>query len=222
MEENLTQMKRNYLENNFRLQFISHYTDTISYLDGIRMALKGGCRWIQLRMKDVADEDVLPLAREAQRMCSEAGATFIIDDRVEMVKALHADGVHLGKNDMPISEARRILGSTYIIGGTANTIDDVKSHYADGADYVGCGPFRFTTTKKRLSPILGIEGYRSIISGMAEAGIGIPVVAIGGITPKDIPEIMATGVKGIAVSGSILRAADPTEMTRRILDVIRL
>lgn len=221
MEENLTDMKRNHLEKDFRLQFISHYTDTLSYLDGIRMALQGGCRWVQLRMKDVADEEVLPVARETQRMCREAGAAFIIDDRVEMAKALHADGVHLGKNDMPISEARRILGSTYIIGGTANTLDDVKSHYAAGADYVGCGPFRFTTTKKRLSPILGIDGYRSIISGMAEAGIGIPVVAIGGITTADIHGIMATGVKGIAVSGSILRAADPAAMTRMIMDATR-
>lgn len=222
MEENLTDIKRKHLESHFRLQFISHYTDTLSYLDGIRMALQGGCRWVQLRMKDAADEDVMPVAREAQRMCRETGAAFVIDDRVEMVKALHADGVHLGKNDMPISEARRILGDTYIIGGTANTLGDVRRHYADGADYVGCGPFRFTTTKKRLSPILGASGYRSIISGMQEAGIGIPVVAIGGITPEDIPEIMATGVKGIAVSGSILRADDPAAMTRMILDDIRL
>lgn len=222
MEENLTDMKREHLESHFQLQFISHHTDHISYLDGIRMALKGGCRWVQLRVKDAKDEDVLPVAREAQRMCREAGAAFVIDDRVEMVRALHADGVHLGKSDMPISEARRILGDGYIIGGTANTLDDVKRHYADGADYVGCGPFRFTTTKKRLSPILGADGYRSIISGMQEAAISIPVVAIGGITPEDIPEIMSTGVKGIAVSGSILRAADPTEMTRRILRAARL
>lgn len=222
MEENLTDMKREHLESHFQLQFISHHTDHISYLDGIRMALKGGCRWVQLRMKDAKDEDVLPVAREAQRMCREAGAAFVIDDRVEMVRELHADGVHLGKSDMPISEARRILGDGYIIGGTANTLDDVKRHYADGADYVGCGPFRFTTTKKRLSPILGTGGYRSIICGMQEAGISIPVVAIGGITPEDIPEIMSTGIKGIAVSGSILRAADPTEMTRIIMRATRI
>lgn len=216
MENSTTEMKRKHLKTSFRLQFISHATSGISYLDGIRMALDGGCRWVQLRMKDAAGTEVLPIAREAQRMCRKAGAAFIIDDRVELAKELGADGVHLGKNDMPISEARRILGDGYIIGGTANTLLDVKRHYESGADYVGCGPFRFTTTKKRLSPILGTEGYKSIIQGMAEAGISIPVVAIGGITPADIPEIMATGVNGIAISGAILRAADPKAATREI------
>lgn len=216
MENSTTEMKRKHLKTSFRLQFISHTTSGISYLDGIRMALDGGCRWVQLRMKDAAGTEVLPIAKEAQRMCRKAGAAFIIDDRVELAKELGADGVHLGKNDMPISEARRILGDGYIIGGTANTLLDVKRHYESGADYVGCGPFRFTTTKKRLSPILGTEGYKSIIQGMAEAGISIPVVAIGGITPADIPEIMATGVNGIAISGAILRAADPKAATREI------
>ena len=216
MENSTTEMKRKHLKTSFRLQFISHATSGISYLDGIRMALDGGCRWVQLRMKDAAGTEVLPIAKQAQRMCRKAGAAFIIDDRVELAKELGADGVHLGKNDMPISEARRILGDGYIIGGTANTLLDVKRHYESGADYVGCGPFRFTTTKKRLSPILGTEGYNSIIQGMAEAGISIPVVAIGGITPADIPEIMATGVNGIAISGAILRAADPKAATREI------
>ena len=134
---------------NFSLQFISHTNGNTTYLDGIRMALEGGCRWIQLRMKGAADSEVEPIAVEAQKMCREAGATFVIDDRVEMVKRLGADGVHLGKNDMPISEARRILGDTFIIGGTANTIADVEDHWKSGADYVGCGPFRFTTTKEK-------------------------------------------------------------------------
>ena len=145
------------------LQFISHYTDKYSYLDSIRLALQGGCRWIQLRMKDATDDEVRPVAIEAQKLCKQYGATFIIDDRVALVKELQADGVHLGKNDMPISEARRQLGPDYIIGGTANTIWDVKAHYAAGADYIGCGPFRFTTTKQKLSPVLGLDGYRRII-----------------------------------------------------------
>ena len=104
------------------LQFISHHSDKYSYLDSIRMALEGGCRWIQLRMKDATDDEVRPLAIQALQLCRDYGATFIIDDRVELVRELGADGVHLGKNDMPIAEARRILGPDYIIGGTANTI----------------------------------------------------------------------------------------------------
>lgn len=199
------------------LQFITHYTDTISYLDSVRLALEGGCRWVQLRMKGASEEEMLPVALEAQRMCREAGATFIIDDHVELVRRIGADGVHLGKNDMPIDEARSILGSGFIIGGTANTFDDVLMHHRRGADYIGCGPFRFTTTKEKLSPVLGLEGYRSIMEQMKAAGLDMPVVAIGGITAADIPSIMATGVTGIALSGSVLRAADPAaEMARLI------
>lgn len=203
------------------IQFISHYTDTITYLDSIRLALAGGCRWVQLRMKDATVDEIRPVALEAQHLCKEAGATFIIDDHVALVKEIGADGVHLGKNDMPIAEARKLLGDGFIIGGTANTIDDVRSHYASGADYIGCGPFRFTTTKKGLSPVLGLEGYRSIVSQMRAEGIDLPIVAIGGITAEDIPDIMQTGVTGIALSGTVLRAADPVAEMRRLVEMTK-
>lgn len=204
------------------LQFITHFTDRYSYYDSARMALEGGCRWIQLRMKDATPEEVRTEAVRVQALCKEYGATFIIDDQVELVKELHADGVHLGKKDMPIAEARQILGKDFIIGGTANTFEDVQMHYQAGADYIGCGPFRFTTTKKNLSPILGLEGYASIVSQMKAAGINLPIVAIGGITYDDIPAIMQTGVTGIALSGTILRADNSADETHRILEAIRL
>lgn len=181
------------------------------------MALEGGCKWIQLRMKDASDDEVRQAAAEIQPMCKEHEAVFLLDDRVELAKELHADGVHLGKNDMPIDEARRILGEEYIIGGTANTFEDIQRIAAQGADYIGCGPFRFTTTKKNLAPVLGIEGYRDIIAKMRNAGINIPMVAIGGITPDDIDEILATGVQGIAVSGTVLNADDPVAMMKSLL-----
>lgn len=203
------------------IQFISHQNDRYSYLDGIRLALEGGCKWVQLRMKDATDDEVRPIAIEAQRLCRENGATFIIDDRVALVKELHADGVHLGKEDMPIAEARQILGEEYIIGGTANTLDDVRRHYASGANYIGCGPFRFTTTKKRLSPILGLDGYKSIVEGMKRERIDLPIVAIGGITADDVPSILATGVTGIALSGAILNADNPVDETRRFVGMVR-
>lgn len=199
------------------LQFITHFTDRFSYSDSARMALEGGCRWIQLRMKEATAEELENEALYIQDLCRQYDATFIIDDHVELVKKIHADGVHLGKKDMPIAEARNILGKDFIIGGTANTFEDVEAHYKAGADYIGCGPFRFTTTKKNLSPILGLEGYRSIVSRMKENGIRIPIVAIGGITYDDIPSIMDTGVTGIALSGTILRADDPVAETRRIM-----
>ncbi len=201
------------------VQFISHFTEQYSYLDSIRLALTGGCRWIQLRIKDASDHEVRPIAIETLRMCRQAGATFIIDDRVELVKELGADGVHLGKNDMPIREARQRLGKAFIIGGTANTFEEVKAHHEASANYIGCGPFRFTTTKKNLSPVLGLEGYRHIVNKMKAAGIQLPIVAIGGITANDIPALMQTGVTGIALSGTILHAANPTEEMKRIINI---
>ena len=200
------------------LQFITHYAGRYTYFDSARMALEGGCRWIQLRMKEATEEEVEKEAIRVQDLCRQYGATFIIDDHVALAKKLHADGVHLGKKDMPIAEARKLLGKDFIIGGTANTFEDVQMHYAAGADYIGCGPFRFTTTKKNLSPVLGLEGYRNIVSRMKEAGINLPIVAIGGIAFEDIPAIMQTGVSGIALSGSILRADDPIAETRRIIN----
>lgn len=201
------------------LQFITHFTDTYSYFDSARMALEGGCRWIQLRMKGASPEEIEQDALRIQNLCKSYGATFMIDDHVELVKKVRADGVHLGKNDMPVAEARKILGKDFIIGGTANTFEDVKMHYEAGADYIGCGPFRFTTTKKNLSPVLGLEGYRSIVLQMKEKGIDLPIVAIGGITFEDIPAIMETGVNGIALSGTILQATDPVAETRRIVNL---
>ena len=111
------------------VQFITHFTEQYSYLDSVRIALEGGCRWVQLRMKDADEAHLYPIALQAQQMCREYSATFIIDDHVEMVKKIKADGVHLGKLDMSIAEARKILGDDYIIGGTANTFKDVKAHY---------------------------------------------------------------------------------------------
>ena len=204
------------------IQFISHYTDQYSYLDSIRLALEGGCRWVQLRMKDASIHDFLRIGKEVRRLCDSYQATFILDDHVELVREIGADGVHLGKKDMPVAEARKTLGNDCIIGGTANTFDDVKMHYEASANYIGCGPFRFTTTKQGLAPVLGLEGYRSIIAQMSAEGIDLPLVAIGGITAEDIPAIMQTGVSGIALSGAVLRAADPVAEMKRLTEIVAI
>ena len=202
------------------VQFISHYTEKYSYLDSIQLALEGGCRWIQLRMKDASDQELLETAKQAFDLCQKYGATFIIDDNVLAAKQVGAHGVHLGKNDMPPQEARNLIGEKYIIGGTANTIDDIKNLVAQGVDYIGLGPFRHTDTKKNLSPILGLDGYKNILSQCNEAGITTPIVAIGGIEPEDIPALMKTGISGIALSGTILRADHPAEATQNIITTL--
>ena len=201
------------------VQFITHTSARYTYADSARLALAGGCRWIQLRMKDAQREEIIATAAEILPLCRELGATFIIDDHVELVELTGADGVHLGKNDMPIAEARRQLGHNKIIGGTANTFEDILAHAEAGADYIGCGPFRFTTTKKNLSPILGLEGYARIVEQMRQNNISLPIVAIGGIAFEDIPAILQTGVTGIALSGSVLRADDPIAEMRKIVEL---
>lgn len=201
------------------VQFITHTSARYTYADSARLALAGGCRWIQLRMKDAQREEIIATAAEILPLCREVGATFILDDHVELVELTGANGVHLGKNDMPIAEARRQLGHNKIIGGTANTFEDILAHAEAGADYIGCGPFRFTTTKKNLSPILGLEGYARIVEQMRQNNISLPIVAIGGIAFEDIPAILQTGVTGIALSGSVLRADDPIAEMRRIVEL---
>lgn len=201
------------------VQFITHTSARYTYADSARLALAGGCRWIQLRMKDAQREEIIATAAEILPLCRELGATFILDDHVELVELTGADGVHLGKNDMPIAEARQQLGRNKIIGGTANTFEDILAHAEAGADYIGCGPFRFTTTKKNLSPILGLEGYARIVELMHQNNISLPIVAIGGIAFEDIPAILQTGVTGIALSGSVLRADDPIAEMRRIVEL---
>ena len=200
-----------------RLQFITHKTERYDVLDGAEIALKGGCRWVQLRMKDADKDIILKVGRELRRMCDNFDATMIIDDHVELVKELQADGVHLGLSDMPIREARQLLGEEYLIGGTANTAGQAVSHYRQGADYIGCGPFRFTETKKNLAPTLGLSGYEAIVRHIDEQLIRVPIVAIGGITAADIDAIMTTGVSGIALSSAILQADDPVSTMQEIV-----
>ena len=207
--------------NNHKLQFITHYTDSYSYVDSARIALEGGCRWIQLRMKDAEERELRDTAIIIQRMCRAAGATFIIDDNVALAKSIGAQGVHLGKGDMPIAEARKILGEGFIIGGTVNSFDDILHHlHTSPPDYFGCGPFRYTSTKRNLAPILGIEGYSDIIKRMREHNIATPLIAIGGIAKDDIPQLLNSGVDGIALSGSILRADNPPQEMREIADIL--
>lgn len=204
----------------WRLQFITHATPQYDHLEGARLALEGGCRWIQLRMKGCSPLEIRQVGHALRQLTWDYHATMILDDHVELVAELEADGVHLGLQDMPIREARRELGEEKIIGGTANSMEDIQQHYLEGADYIGCGPYRFTRTKERLAPLLGLEGYQRLLQEMRARGIQMPLVAIGGITRADIPRLRSVGVEGIALSGALLGAEDPIEETRIIRTLI--
>lgn len=200
------------------LQFITHPSERYRIVEQVKMVLEGGCKWIQLRMKEATDEEVKAVAEELIPLCKDADAILVIDDRVELVKEMEVTGVHLGKKDMPVAEARNLLEGGPIIGATANTAGDIFALKGIDVDYVGLGPFRHTTTKENLSPILGLEGYSKIMKEIREAGVQLPVVAIGGITLEDIDDVMATGVNGVAISGAIINAENPVEYTKAILN----
>lgn len=202
------------------LQFITHPSDRYTIPEEVQMAIEGGCKWIQLRMKDATYDELKSTALEIIPICRENDIILVIDDNVELVNELRVHGVHLGKNDMDPRKAREILGPHAIIGVTANTADDILSFRGIDVDYVGVGPFRHTTTKKNLAPVIGLDGYKDIVAKVTAAGNKLPLVAIGGITLEDVTEIMATGVQGIAVSGSIINAPDPVRYTTQLLNAL--
>jgi thiamine-phosphate pyrophosphorylase len=196
-----------------RLYFITGETDP---LEQVETACAAGVRLIQLRMKAASDMEFLTTGREAMKICRGYGSRLIINDHVEIAAAVDADGVHVGKEDLPVRDARRILGAGKIVGGTANTFEDIRVHSEGGADYIGLGPYRYTTTKKKLSPILGLRGYRAILRKMEAVGIVVPVFAIGGIGLEDVGGLAGSGLYGIAFSGMLLGAPDRAGLVRRL------
>ena len=202
------------------LQFITHPSDKMTILEEIENTVNGGCKWVQLRMKNAPREEIIEIATKAKDICKEHECILVIDDYVDIAKELALDGVHLGKNDMAPTEAREILGEEFIIGVTANTIDDIEAVRHLDIDYIGLGPFRFTQTKEKLSPVLGLNGYQDIIAKKKASSINLPVVAIGGIKYEDVEDIMSTGVDGIAVSGGLINADDMTAETEKMITLL--
>jgi thiamine-phosphate pyrophosphorylase len=199
-----------------KLQYISQGNSVEEQTTNIHQALDGGCQWIQLRFKNHSPKETFTLAEGVKILCEEYLANFIINDNVYLAQQIAADGVHLGINDMSIREARSILGDTKIIGATANTFEDIQNHIKNGCDYIGLGPFRFTTTKEKLSPILGLDGYQNILKEMKSNELTTPVYAIGGITLDDVPALMETGIYGIAVSGLITQATNKKKIIEQL------
>ncbi|WP_316789028.1 thiamine phosphate synthase [Pedobacter frigoris] len=194
-----------------KLHYISQSPENGSHLDSIDKVLQSGGKWIQLRVKNQPEEIVLDLALRANSLCQSYGAKLIVNDYPEIARAAGAYGVHLGLDDMPIRTAREIVGEQMIIGGTANTFQHILTRVADGANYIGLGPYRFTSTKEKLSPIIGLAGYQAIMEQVRNEGLDIPIIAIGGIETEDIPLLMETGLYGVAVSGALSKDPHITE-----------
>ena len=200
-----------------KLQFISQGANYNEQLNSIYRALDAGCDWIQLRYKDREEMSTGYVAEKIKVLCQKYEATFIINDFVNLAKDVDADGVHLGLTDTSIKVAREILGPDKIIGGTANTLEHILQRIDEGCNYVGLGPYRFTTTKENLSPILGLEGYEKIVKELRQQNKTVPIYAIGGILMEDVEKITDAGIYGIAVSGLIANAIDKTEVVSQLM-----
>jgi thiamine-phosphate pyrophosphorylase len=178
-----------------------------SHVDQAVRLCEAGARWIQLRTKNAAPDAWLSLAREIGAICQRSGAIFIVNDSVDIAVAANADGVHLGKQDLDWREARQLLGPQRLLGGTVNNAADATRARASGClDYVGVGPLRFTTTKQKLAPVLGLAGVRDLLAQLGP----LPAWVIGGVEPSDLPDLRAAGAVGVAVSGALFKNNDIT------------
>lgn len=199
-----------------KLHYITQEVEGKTHAQLAEEACIAGVTWVQLRVKKKSYTEWKAIAIDTLAVCKKHHAKLIINDNVELAKEINADGVHLGKEDISTADARKLLGSNFIIGGTANTFEDIKMH-APNVDYIGLGPFRFTSTKEKLSPILGIDGYEQIINKCRANNIAIPIIAIGGITSNDVPVLLNTGVYGIAMASAITFSKDKRETMQKFI-----
>jgi len=189
--------------------------DGVAHREQAARLCAAGARWIQLRMKDSPRASWLAEAAAASRECRRRGALLIVNDSVDVALESGADGVHLGSLDGDWREARRRLGTGPILGGTVNNSDDARRAVEAGClDYAGVGPLRFTRTKGNLSQILGFEGVRAVLGELR----GLPAWVIGGVEPRDLPELRDAGAAGVAVSSALHRGGRIEENLRSFLD----
>jgi thiamine-phosphate pyrophosphorylase len=185
-----------------KLHYISQGNTPIAHLENIQKACASGAELVQLRLKNVSEKNILKLATEAREMTSYFQTRLIINDHYKIARAVKADGVHFEKNDTSLIIPRRHLYTWQIIGVTANTLQDCETLISNVVDYIGLGPFRNNATKDNLNPALGLSGYTAIAEALKTE---TPIIGFGGITTKDVADIVKTGIPGIAVSDEITR-----------------
>ena len=186
-----------------------------SHMEITRLAIAGGADTIQYRQKSGTTREMIEIARNMKRLCTEAGVTFIVNDRLDVAIAAEADGVHLGQDDFPIPMARGLLGEGRIIGGSAATLDEARKCLSEGADYVGFGPVYPTSSKDDAGPVSGIDILKQVVEI-----IPLPIIAIGGVGPENIPDVMRAGARGIAVISAVCCQDDPEEATRALYQAL--
>ncbi len=203
------------------LQFITNDKSPVSVADQIKGFIKGGGRWVQVRMDNASDEEISKVVEEIKPLCLEVQAFLLLHNRVELAKTLDVGGVHLEKTATLPSKARLELGPAAVIGISANTIDEIKAVRSLDVDYIGIGPFRESSLFDPSVPVLGLEGIKALDSDMQNLEINIAHVAAGGIKKEDVVELLKAGANGIAVSEAIAFANDVEKETREFLEILK-
>ncbi|MEM8558735.1 MAG: thiamine phosphate synthase [Bacteroidota bacterium] len=185
------------------------FQQRFAHADLARLAIAGGADVIQFRQKDGTVRAKLHELRPVASACQDAGATLLVDDHLDLALAVGADGVHLGQTDLPLPDARRILGPDAVLGATATTLAQARQAEACGATYLGFGPVFSGRSKASPASTKGLRGLAAVC-----AAVSIPVVAIGGVTVGRVAEVLGAGAHGVAVMTAISTAADPEQATR--------
>lgn len=188
-----------------------HFQQRFSHARLATLALEGGADTIQFRDKGKEIRHILRQAHETARVCREHEIPMIVDDRLDILLAVQADGVHLGQTDLPVDVARSVLGGARLIGASATTVDQALRAEADGADYVGFGPVFRTISKANPASVKGLDGLRQVCRAVA-----IPVIAIAGITAEHVEAVMDAGAHGVAVMTAVSKADDPAGAAKRL------
>jgi len=186
-----------------------------THLQLAERAIAGGADTIQYRQKQGSTREMIETARKLKSLCQASGVLFVVNDRLDVAMAAQADGVHLGQDDFPIALARKILGPGAIIGGSAGTLEEAQRCRSEGADYIGFGPVYPTASKEDAGPAIGLKLLREVVEA-----IPLPIIAIGGITPMNLPAVMKTGVHGIAVISAVCCQEDPCAAAQNLRSVM--
>lgn len=209
----------NFKRENFRLYAVTDHSwsNAENFENHIEQALKSGVTFLQLREKNISDDEYIEIASRIKKLTDKYNIAFVINDNINVALAVNADGVHLGQNDTDIKTARKILGSNKIIGASARTIQQAVNAVENGADYLGTGAVFGTSTKKDAKNIT-IEQLSQVCHA-----VNVPVVAIGGVNEKNIPLLKNSGISGVAVVSAIFAQQDiaaATENLRSLIDNI--
>jgi thiamine-phosphate pyrophosphorylase len=194
---------------------ITSRTARRGHLEVARAALEGGARFLQFREKEMTTRELVETAAELRRLTREYGATLVVNDRVDVAPAAEADGVHVGESDLPVAEARRLLGPGAMIGASAATVESARAAEAAGADYLGVGPVFPTGSKPDAGEAIGLTCLAEI-----KAAVSIPVLGIGGIDAGNVAEVMRAGADGVAVIAAVSEAEDMVAATAELLKAV--